>query len=123
MALTLPAIRMIVHVLSSERDRNGNSYHACTWTDTYTGVRVTVRDCDSPSNAAQVCYSGLRLQHGEYTVIESVIPKRQWEGATKGWPVYLTDAADTIRKAIAVVCCPDGMACEDPHCKAIGYRL
>lgn len=82
-------IKLIVETVTSERDLNGNCYHAAIFVSTRTGERMTVRDIGGESNARGAAREA-GLEWDELYCTQAVIPKRQWQHTVKGYGPYLT---------------------------------
>ena len=83
-------IHVVAHVVTSERDRNGNCYHVATLHDTETGARTAISD--SPAgNVSRFCLDLLGLKFGEFLVIESTISKAQFRALSRTFPAWQSD--------------------------------
>lgn len=75
----MPKIKVVVEVIASEPDRAGHVYSSARFYDTETGASIEVGDMKE-SNARAAC---LKMGHtfGEFLIIESTIPRRQFTRA------------------------------------------
>ena len=88
-------IRAIVHTFTSERDRNGNCYHAARVTNTDTGASITIGHVGGQQNASAEVRRLLGFNHEGVYLVEEVIPIRQFQRGPGQWD-YLDSEATTL---------------------------
>lgn len=119
-----PRIRAIVEIFSSERDINGNCYHACRWTDTNTGVEVTIGEIGGPRNMDAAMFA-LGLAYGEFKTTETTLSKKVFKARCGSWQYLHGSPQDVARKlaeAVSAVVCPD-KDYPDPDCQRLRYKV
>lgn len=84
----VPAVRFIVHTVTSKPDSSGNRYHWARITSTITGRTMMIRDVGGENNTRIDVQRALQSigAHCTYpSVIDysAEIPIRQWEGALR----------------------------------------
>lgn len=88
-----PPIHFIVHTITSERDRNGNTYHLCTITDTRT--RKSIRfESGGSGNGLHMLLNHLREQNQDpyaYYEIAETVPKRDWQRTERNGGPWLAE--------------------------------
>lgn len=89
----------ILHVLTAARDRNGNCYHAAVYTDTATGAVVRFNNIGGPSNLDSL---PRLLGHDLSTTyqVREVLPIREWQRLTRGWPYIANHSDNTAVEAV-----------------------
>lgn len=83
-----PVIVGRLECLTRSRDRNGNCYHAMRYTDAATGRTVCASGAGGESNVASTLYhlNGGSHEPRNVTYTATVLPIRQWDRETRGWP-------------------------------------
>lgn len=89
-------IRFIIETISSQRDTNGNRYHAARITSTATGDQLFIANVGGPSSVLALVTNAMGSAIGRNSIplydycycIESEIPKRQWQALTRKESLY-----------------------------------
>lgn len=90
--MNLPKIKYTGIVYSSNRDLNGNCYHAFRLYSTTLG-RTVCGTLGSASDLKMFLMNERKLNYGEFVIFETALPKRQFNATVKDW-AYVTSWND-----------------------------
>jgi len=95
-------IKLIIMTYTSERDVNGNCYHAARVISTATRESAVFGNVGGENNMTGYARNA-GLEWEEIFSAQIVLPKRQWKRVTDGWPYVPTDQIEAELKRLATV--------------------